>query len=134
MKQCILLLALGGVLYAQEATPRAPLKLWSISVTQMMAGASFDAWSSHRMNSLVARGLVHENNSLFADTHGYYVPSRALPITYGTYTGMAIGEYLLIRKFPKLARTFSVVNFGISGIGFSSGLRNIALYNRITRQ
>ena len=134
MKPSILLLALAGVLCAQDGVSRAPLKLWSISVTQMMAGASFDAWSSHRMNSLVSQGLVRENNSLFADSRGYYIPSRALPITYGTYTGMAICEYLLIRKFPKLARPFSVVNFGISGIGFSSGLRNIALFNRVTRQ
>ena len=129
MKQCILLLALGGALYAEEATPKLPLKLWSISLTQMMAAASFDAWSSQRMNQLVDRGLVRENNGLFADARGHYVSSRALPITYGTYAGVALGEYLLIRKFPKLARPLSVVNFGISGIGFSSGFRNVALYN-----
>jgi hypothetical protein len=130
----ILLLALGGGLCAQEAAPRAPLKLWSISVSQMMAAASFDAWSSQRMNGLVDRGLVHENNGLFADARGHYVISRALPIACGTYAGVAIGEYLLIRKFPKLARPFSVLNFGVSGIGLSSGFRNVALYNQVTRQ
>src|SRR5690242_412379 len=94
-----------------------PLKLWPVPVTEMMAGATLDVWSSQRMNTLVARGLVRENNSLFRDSRGYYVRARALPITYGTYGGVALGEYLLLRKFPKLAKPFSILNFGTSGIG-----------------
>ena len=134
MKPSILLLALAGGLYAQEFAPGKPSKLWSISVSEMMAATTFDAWSSQRMNPFVGRGLVHENNSLFADGRGYYVPSRAMPIAYGTYGGIAIGEYLLLRRFPKLARAFSVLNFGISGFGLSSGFRNMTLYNRVNRQ
>jgi hypothetical protein len=133
MKLLVLLTLCGG-LCAQDVVPGAPLKLWSASVSQMMAAATFDAWSSLRINPLVGRGLVHESNSLFADGRGYYVPARALPITYGTYGAVALGEYLLIRKHPKLARTFSLINFGVSGIGYSSGLRNLALYHRVTRQ
>jgi hypothetical protein len=120
------------VLQAQDGA-QVP-RLWYFSVTQMVAGASFDAWSSHRMNSLADVRLAHETNGLYADSSGHYVASKAVPIECGVYIGAAVGEYLLMRKHPKLARAFSVLNFGLSGIGFSSGFRNIALYNRLTRQ
>ena len=131
----------GGVLYGEslpappqlEEPGKVPRKLWLVSVSEMFAGSSFDAWSSARLNPLVDKGLVHESNGLFSDARGHYVAGRAVPIECGIYAGIAVGEYLLMRKFPRLARPFSALNFGLSGIGLSHGLHNVALYNRTTR-
>jgi hypothetical protein len=121
----------------ETAAPQQPAmsrKLWSVSVSQMIAGAAFDAWSSARMNRLADQGLGHESNPLFADSAGRYVAARAVPIECGVYAGIAAGQYLLIRKFPRLARPLSVLNFGLSGIGYSRGIHNLTLYNRIARR
>lgn len=125
---------LAGPLAAQELRSEPRLKLWSVSVAQMMAGTSFDACSSIRMNQLADRGLALETNGAFADGRGRYVAARALPIQFGTYAGIAAGEYLLLRRHPKMARAFSVVNFGLSGIGFGMGFHNMVLYNQLSRR
>jgi len=98
----------------------------------MIAGASFDVWSSERMNSLVDQRVARETNGLYADDRGHYVTARAAPIECGMYAGIAGGEYLLLRKYPKLARAFSIVNFGLSGIGFTSGVRNMVLRSKLS--
>jgi hypothetical protein len=47
----------------------------------------------------------------------YY--TRATVYDWGVFSIMTTGQYFLVRKFPQLKKTFSIVNFSSSGLNMA---------------
>lgn len=120
MTKILVLLLLASCLSAQEATPKA----WYWSLATMAAANSLDLISSQRAQRL---NLGHETNGWYTDAAGRFELGKAAGVKASLTVGPAIGEYLLIRKHPKLAKYCALLNFTIAApAGIAAG-RNFAL-------
>jgi hypothetical protein len=95
----------------EETTRAAALKSWKISLAPLIGSQALDAASSYGMREL---------NPVLASPNGGF-EMKGVSIKLGV-TAAAVGiEYLIVRKFPRSARTISKLNWttGIVTTGFA---------------
>jgi hypothetical protein len=91
------------------------LLLWKLSALALSLSSGADSSSSLRPGEL-------EANPLLA-THGHFT-GRSVAIE-GAITGAILGgEWLILRRNPKLERSVSAGNFAASGIHAGAAVRN----------
>ncbi|HEV2198923.1 MAG TPA: hypothetical protein VGR73_03810 [Bryobacteraceae bacterium] len=87
---------------------------WLVSVGPLVAAQSLDAASSYGLR---------EMNPLLASPDGRF-GMKATALKFGVIGGLVGAEALLVRKFPRSAKFFTVVNYSTAGV--TTGL---AVYN-----
>jgi hypothetical protein len=95
----------------EETTRASALKSWKISLAPLIGSQALDAASSYGMREL---------NPVLASPNGGF-EMKGVSIKLGV-TAAAVGiEYLIVRKFPRSARTISKLNWttGIVTTGFA---------------
>lgn len=96
-------------------------KLWLGSVGAM-AGANIADITTSR--SLQNSGLGHETNGLLTDSYGRFSTPTAIALKGGMIGVIALVELPIIRRHPKSARVFSVLNFAFAGVTASAAVHN----------
>lgn len=96
-------------------------KLWLGSVGAM-AGANIADITTSR--SLQNSGLGHETNGLLTDSYGRFSTPTAIALKGGMIGVIALVELPILRRHPKSARVFSVLNFAFAGVTVSAAVHN----------
>ena len=105
---------------------RTNMILWRASAITLAGGNAFDFASSVALNGVSG---VHETNGLYSTPDGHFATGQGLGIKIGLTAAFLVPEYFLIRRFPKLAKPFAVLNFGVGGAGIWAGAHNLSLYH-----
>jgi len=92
-------------------------KRWVVSLTPLVASQSLDAASSYGMREL---------NPLLASSNGGF-GAKAVGIKFGAAGGALVVEYLLVKKYPRSAKFFSIVNWSTAGITTGFAAHNYAI-------
>jgi hypothetical protein len=111
--------------HPEQISPLPSFKLWSISTVVLSGAIGADAISSIRLNG---NPNLRETNSLLASSSGQFESRRAVAIQAGLAAAVLIPEYLLIRKYPKIAKPLSYVNFGLTAIPAHAAIHNFGLH------
>jgi hypothetical protein len=90
---------------------------WALSLAPLVVSQALDANSSwsHR-----------EANPLLANANGEF-GAKAMGMKSGAVAGAICVEYLLVRKYPRSAKFFSIVNFASAGATSSFAIHNYNL-------
>jgi hypothetical protein len=90
-------------------------RAWDVSVGAFAASAAVDAhssWGRYELNPIVGTGQFG---------------SRQAATTLSISASIIAAEYLLLRKYPRLARRMTWTNFAMAGIRFGTAARNYRL-------
>jgi hypothetical protein len=79
---------------------------WAVSLSPLVASQALDAASSYGMREL---------NPLLANSNGSF-GSKAAGIKFSAIGGLVAVEYLLVKKYPKSAKAFSILNWTSTAI------------------
>ena len=95
-------------------------KRWKISLAPLVASQSLDAASSYGMREL---------NPVLAGPDGAF-GGKATALKFGVAGGLLGVEYILVRKFPRSARFFTIVNWTTAGATTGLAIHNYRLPGR----
>ena len=107
----------------KPAPTAAGRNLWKWSLVAYGTANVLDVASS------VGPHYGRETNALLADSYGNIHVGKAVGVKSGVVAATAIAEYLAIRKWPKLTKVFTVVNFG-----WSAAETGVATHNFMLRK
>lgn len=102
------------ILLALLAFPCMAADWWKVSAVTYAGAMTADAASSWNKR---------EMNPLLQDRSGRF-NARGVSIKAGITVGVLVGEWLILRKWPKFRKTVIVTNFGLSG-----AMTGVAIYN-----
>ena len=91
---------------------------WAISLAPLFASQALDAASSYGMREL---------NPLLASPDGGF-GMKATSIKFGVIGALAATEYFLVRKYPRSAKVFTIVNWATSGATSALAVHNYSLH------
>ena len=91
---------------------------WAISLAPLFASQALDAASSYGMREL---------NPLLASPDGSF-GMKATAIKFGVIGALAAGEYFLVRKYPRSAKVFTIVNWTTAGATGALAVHNYSLH------
>lgn len=95
-------------------------KRWAISLAPLIASEALDASSSYGLREL---------NPVLAQPDGRF-GMKAAGIKFGVIGGLVGVEYLLVRKFPRSAKFFTVINWTTAGATTGLAIHNYTLPGR----
>ena len=95
-------------------------KRWKMSIAPLVASQSLDAASSYGMREL---------NPVLAGPDGAF-GMKATAIKFGVAGGLLGVEYIMVRKFPRSARFFTIVNWTTAGATTGLAIHNYRLPGR----
>jgi hypothetical protein len=90
---------------------------WAISLAPLFASQALDAASSYGMREL---------NPLLASPDGGF-GMKATSIKFGVIGALAASEYFLVRKYPRSAKVFTIVNWTTAGATGALAIHNYSL-------
>jgi hypothetical protein len=91
---------------------------WAISLAPLFAGQALDSASSYGMREL---------NPLLASPDGGF-GMKATGIKFGVIGALAGVEYLLVKKYPRSAKVFTIVNWTSAGATAGLAVHNYRLH------
>jgi hypothetical protein len=91
---------------------------WSISLAPLFASQALDAASSYGMREL---------NPLLASPDGGF-GMKATSLKFGVIGALATTEYFLVRKYPRSAKVFTIVNWTTAGATSALAVHNYSLH------
>ncbi len=91
---------------------------WAISLAPLFASQALDAASSYGMREL---------NPLLASPDGGF-GKKATTLKFGVIGALAASEYFLVRKYPRSAKVFTIVNWATSGATSALAVHNYSLH------
>jgi hypothetical protein len=91
---------------------------WAISLAPLFASQALDAASSYGMREL---------NPLLASPNGGF-GMKATGIKFGVIGALAGVEYLLVKKYPRSAKVFTIVNWTTAGATTGLAVHNYGLH------
>lgn len=95
-------------------------KKWAISLAPLLVSESLDAASSYGLREL---------NPMLAQPDGRF-GMKAAGIKFGVVGGLIGVEYLLVRKYPRSAKFFTVINWTTAGATTGLAIHNYTLPGR----
>ena len=95
--------------------------LWKWSLVAYGSANALDVWSSTGPHN------GREMNFLLAGPNGSFDTGKAVVVKGGVLAATGIVQYLLIRKYPRLTKVFSTVNFGWSAAETGVAAHNFAI-------
>ncbi|MEQ1946434.1 MAG: hypothetical protein ABL995_04560 [Bryobacteraceae bacterium] len=95
-------------------------KRWAVSLAPLTASQALDASSSYGMREL---------NPLLASANGGF-GMKATSIKFGAVAGLMGVEYLLVKKYPRSAKFFTIVNWTTAGATTGLAVHNYRLPGR----
>jgi hypothetical protein len=95
-------------------------KRWAVSLAPLATAQALDAASSYGMREL---------NPLLAGPDGGF-GMKATSIKFGAIAGLVGAEYLLVKKYPRSAKFFTVVNWTTAGATSAFAVHNYRLPGR----
>lgn len=127
--------ALAGDGSSIEAGKTLPTSSEAVKTVPTSSGRALWKWSlaaygaANALDIISSTGLHngHETNSLLTNSTGNFDVGKAIAVKGGVFAGTAVAEYLLIRKWPRLIKLFSVVNFGWSAAETGVAAHNFTL-------
>jgi hypothetical protein len=109
-------------------------KLFWSSVVAFGLSSGFDYATSIKLNDAAKRGLVRERNAFLRNSYGGFDPAKGLLVKGGARAVLVVTEVVLRRKLgtkPRdsklLDRSFTVLNYALSGFFVRIGVSNIQL-------
>lgn len=90
---------------------------WLISLAPLTASQALDAASSYGMREL---------NPLLAGADGSF-GTKATAMKFGAIGGLIGAEFLLVRKYPRSAKLFSILNWAAAGTTTAFAVHNFRL-------
>jgi hypothetical protein len=103
-----------------ESAPGSWQKKWAISLAPLVASQALDAASSYGLREL---------NPVLAQPDGRF-GMKAAGIKFGVIGGLIGVEYLLVRKYPRSAKFFTVINWTTAGATTGLAIHNYTLPGR----
>ena len=91
---------------------------WAISLAPLFASQALDAASSYGMLEL---------NPLLASPNGSF-GMKATTIKFGVVGALAATEYFVVRKYPRSAKVFTIVNWTAAGATSALAIHNYSLH------
>ena len=91
---------------------------WAISLAPLFASQALDAASSYGMREL---------NPLLASPDGGF-GMKATSLKFGVIGALAATEYFLVKKYPRSAKVFTIVNWATSGATSALAVHNYSLH------
>jgi len=91
---------------------------WAISLAPLFASEALDAASSYGMR---------EVNPLLASPNGGF-GMKATGIKFGVIGALAGVEYVLVKKYPRSAKVFTIVNWTTAGATTAMAVHNYGLH------
>lgn len=91
---------------------------WAISLAPLFASQALDTASSYGMREL---------NPLLASPDGSF-GVKAATIKFGVVGALAATEYFVVRKYPRSAKVFTIVNWTASGATSALAIHNYSLH------
>jgi hypothetical protein len=91
---------------------------WAVSLAPLFASQALDAASSYGMLEL---------NPLLASPDGRF-GMKATTIKFGVIGALAASEYFLVRKYPRSAKVFTIVNWTTAGATSALAVHNYSLH------
>jgi hypothetical protein len=91
---------------------------WAISLAPLFASQALDAASSYGMREL---------NPLLAGPDGGF-GTKATALKFGAIGALTGVEYFLVRKYPRSAKIFTIVNWTTSGATAALAVHNYRLH------
>jgi hypothetical protein len=110
-----------GVLTDKSAPKASSRGLWKWSLVAYGSANALDVWSSLEPH------YGREMNSLLSNSNGGFNAGKAVAVKGGVFAATGITEYLLIRRYPRLAKVFSILNFGWSAAETGVAAHNFTL-------
>jgi hypothetical protein len=95
-------------------------KKWAISLAPLAGSQALDAASSYGLREL---------NPVLAQPDGRF-GMKAVGIKFGVVGGLIGVEYLLVRKYPRSAKFFTVINWTTAGATTGLAIHNYMLPGR----
>jgi hypothetical protein len=95
-------------------------KKWAISLAPLVASEALDAASSYGLREL---------NPVLAQQDGRF-GMKAAGVKFGVIGGLIGVEYLLVRKYPRSAKFFTVINWTTAGATTGLAIHNYTLPGR----
>jgi hypothetical protein len=95
-------------------------KKWAISLAPLVASEALDAASSYGLREL---------NPVLAQPDGRF-GMKAAGVKFGVIGGLIGVEYLLLRKYPRSAKFFTVINWTTAGATTGLAIHNYTLPGR----
>jgi hypothetical protein len=105
---------------ARRSTQGNWKKKWAISLAPLVASEALDAASSYGLREL---------NPLLAQPDGRF-GMKAAGLKFGVIGGLIGVEYLLVRKYPRSAKFFTVINWTTAGATTGLAIHNYTLPGR----
>lgn len=105
---------------ADTAANAAWKRRWAFSIAPLVASQALDSASSYGMREL---------NPLLASPNGGF-GMKATSVKFSTVAGLMGAEYLLVKKFPRSAKFFTVVNWTAAGATTGLAVHNYRLPGR----
>ncbi|SRR5258708_39219841 len=93
---------------------------WTISLAPLVAAQALDAASSYGLREL---------NPLLQSPNGGF-GAKAVSIKFGAIAGLVGAEYLVVRKYPRSAKLFAIVNWTTAGATAGLAVHNYRLPGR----
>ena len=91
---------------------------WAISLAPLFASQVLDSASSYGMQEL---------NPLLASPDGSF-GMKATTIKFGVVGALAATEYFVVRKYPRSARVFTILNWTAAGATSALAIHNYSLH------
>ena len=91
---------------------------WAISLAPLFASQALDAASSYGMREL---------NPLLASPNGGF-GMKATTLKFGVIGALAATEYFVVRKYPRTAKVFTIVNWTAAGATSALAVHNYSLH------
>jgi len=91
---------------------------WAISLAPLFVSQALDASSSYGMREL---------NPLLASPNGGF-GMKATGLKFGVIGALAATEYFLVRKYPRSAKVFTIVNWTTAGATSALAIHNYSLH------
>lgn len=91
---------------------------WAISLAPLFASQALDAASSYGMREL---------NPLLASPDGGF-GMKATSLKFGVIGALTATEYFLVKKYPRSAKVFTIVNWATSGATSALAVHNYSLH------
>ena len=91
---------------------------WAISLAPLFASQALDSASSYGMQEL---------NPLLASPDGSF-GMKATTIKFGVVGALSATEYFVVRKYPRSAKVFTIVNWTAAGATSALAIHNYSLH------
>jgi hypothetical protein len=91
---------------------------WTISLAPLFASQALDAASSYGMQEL---------NPLLASPDGGF-GMKATTLKFGVVGALAATEFFVVRKYPRSAKVFTIVNWTAAGATSALAIHNYSLH------